>query len=139
MGHENHDKNEEVRGSSDRMFGFVFAVFFLIVALFPLLSGGPPRRWGLIVSFLFAAIALIVPAILAPLNKLWMRFGWLLHKLVNPIVLGVLFYAVVMPTSILMRLFGKDPLRLNLDPSAKSYWIKRDPPSPQPDSMKNQF
>ena len=139
MGHENHARNEEVRGSSDRVFGFVFAVFFLMVALFPLLSGGSPWRWGLIGSFLFAAIALTVPAVLAPLNKLWMRFGWLLHKLVSPIVLGVLFYVVVTPTSILMRLFGKDPLRLSLDPSAKSYWIKRDPPGPQPDSMKNQF
>lgn len=132
-----HDINRE--GSSDRTFGLVFAAFFLVVAALPLLHGGPVREWALIVAAVFAAAALAVPRILAPLNRLWMRFGALLHRIVSPVALGILFYGVVAPTGLLMRLFGKDPLRLKFDREAPSYWIDRVPSGPEPPSLKNQF
>ncbi len=80
-----------------------------------------------------------MPSLLAPLNRVWTKFGLLLHKVVSPIVLGVMFYLVITPTGLLMRLFGKDPLRLKFDGTAKSYWIPREPPGPKPDSIKDQF
>jgi hypothetical protein len=84
-------------------------------------------------------VALVYPRLLAPLNKLWLKFGLLLYKVMNPLVLGLLFFVTITPIGIVMRLFGKDFLRLRLDRSAKSYWIERTPPGPPPQSMKNQF
>jgi len=92
-----------------------------------------------VVSGLFLLLAVLVPRVLAPANRLWTKFGLLLHHIVSPLALGVLFFLVVTPTGLLMRLFGKDPLRLRFDPAADSYWIKRDPPGPAADSLKNQF
>lgn len=129
----------QIETSSDRSFGIVFAVFFAIVALLPLLNAHPLRMWALFVSVLFLVPALLLPQSLAPLNKLWAKFGALLHCVVSPIALGVLFFLVVTPTGLLMRLLGNDPLRLRLDRSAKSYWIKRAPPGPDAESLKNQF
>ena len=88
---------------------------------------------------IFLLLAALVPGVLAPANRLWTKFGLLLHHIVSPIALGILFFLVVTPTGLLMRLFGKDPLRLRFDPDADSYWIKRDPPGPAADSLKNQF
>jgi hypothetical protein len=87
----------------------------------------------------FVVIAILKPALLAGLNRQWLKFGILLGKVVSPVALGVLFYGVVAPIGVLMRLTGKDPLRLKLDSSANSYWIPRKPPGPPPDSMNNQF
>lgn len=131
--------NAPVQGSSDRAFGFVFTVVFLIIACYPLLTGQGVRLWSLAVAGIFLLLALVVPGVLAPANRLWMKFGMLLHAIVSPIALGILFYLVVTPTGLLMRLLGKDPLRLRFDPAADSYWIKRDPPGPAPDSLNNQF
>lgn len=128
-----------VEGSSDRSFGLVFTVFFAIVALLPLLHGGKARLWAAGLSGIFLLLAWWVPAILAPLNRLWMRFGLLLHRIVSPLALGILFFLVVTPTGLLMRLFGKDPLRLKRDEAAASYWIERDPPGPAADSLKQPF
>jgi len=125
--------------SSDRAFGFVFAAFFAIVALLPLWRGAPVRLWALIAALVFLGAAIVIPRALAPLNRLWLRFGELLNRITSPIALAILFYGVVMPTGIAMRLFGKDPLRLRRDAQARSYWIDRDPPGPPPDSLKNQF
>jgi hypothetical protein len=91
------------------------------------------------VAAAFAILALLWPALLAPLNKLWLKLGLLLFKVVNPIVLGLLFYVIVAPIGLLMRALSKDPLRLRREPEALSYWIVRSPPGPEPDSMKNQF
>lgn len=124
---------------SDRKFGLLFFVVFLMVGLFPLLAHHEIRIWGLIVSGLFLVAALVVPRALRPLNVVWMRLGWVLNKIVSPIILGALFFLAVMPMGLFMRLRGKDLLRLKLDPSAKSYWIERTPPGPAPDTMKNQF
>ena len=129
----------QLQSSSDRSFGFVFAAVFLIVALYPLLHAGGIRIWAAIVSGLFLLLAALVPTILAPANRAWTKFGLLLHNIVSPLALGILFFLVVTPTGLLMRLFGKDPLRLRFDPAATSYWIKRDPPGPAADSLNNQF
>jgi hypothetical protein len=93
----------------------------------------------LAVAAAFAAVAVLAPAWLAPMNRLWFRFGMLLHHVVNPIVMGVLFFAVILPIALLMRAFGKDPLRLKHDAQASTYWIAREPPGPAPGSMRKQF
>ncbi len=129
----------QIQSSSDRSFGFVFAAVFLIIALYPLLNAQGIRIWSIVVAGIFLLLATLVPRVLGLANRLWTKFGLLLHNLVSPIALGILFFFVVTPTGLLMRLFGKDPLRLCFDPAADSYWIKRDPPGPAADSLKNQF
>lgn len=138
---DGHSANytEKPKSSSNRSFGFVFSVFFLIVALLPLASGHNPRLWAVVVSLAFAAIALVWPVALAPFNRVWTQIGSLLHKVVSPISLGILFFGVVTPTAFFMRIFGKDSLRLKLDKNATTYWIERAPPGPAPESFKNQF
>lgn len=139
MGHESLQRERQVEGSSNRSFGIVFAVVFAIIALFPLLFGGALRWWSVVIALAFLALALLAPATLAPLNRIWMRFGLLLHKIVSPIVLGIMFFLVVTPIGLLMRATGKDPLRLRLDKSARTYWIDRTPPGPKPESLTDQF
>lgn len=129
----------QVQGSSDRSFGFIFAVVFLLIGLYPLLNSGGTRVWAMAVSGAFLLLAALIPGVLAPANRLWTRFGLLLHNIVSPLALGFLFFLVVTPTGLLMLLFAKDPLRLRFDPAAESYWISRDPPGPAADSLKNQF
>lgn len=137
--HETMSRDEEIKGSSDRTFGLVFTSVFLIVGLLPLTGGGSPRVWALIVAGLFLAVALVSPGILAPLNRLWTRFGLLLHKITNPIIMGLVFFLTVTPTALIMKIMGKDPLNRKIDRGAKSYWIDRRPPGPSPETMKNQF
>jgi len=139
MSHEDLTREDEVEGSSDRSFGIVFAVVFLIIAFIPLLHSGAVRWWSAGVAAAFGVVAFTVPSILAVPNRLWMKFGLLLAKIVSPIALGILFYLVFMPVGLVMRIAGKDPLRLRFDPAAKSYWIPRSPPGPDPKSMTNQF
>lgn len=124
---------------SDRSFGLVFTAFFLIIGLLPLLHGRSLRVWALGIAGVFVIAALFAPRALALPNRLWARFGALLNRIVSPIALGILFYGVVTPIGRLMRLFGKDPLRLKFDPEAKSYWIVRAEPGPSGESLKNQF
>lgn len=139
--HEDLNRKDEpkVVGSTDRAFGLVMAGFFAIVAAWPLLSGAEPRWWSLAVASGFALFALVAPKALAPLNRLWMAFGLLLHRVTNPIFLGVIFFLAVMPMGLLMRALGKDLLRLKIDKSAPSYWIGREPPGPPPGTMNRQF
>ena len=125
--------------SSDRAFGWVFAAVCAIVALYPILKGHAWRPGWMAGAALFALVALFRPALLAPLNRLWYRLGLALHAVVNPVVMALIFVVAVVPTGLLMRVFGKDPLRLRRDPKAASYWIRRTPPGPEPDSLKNQF
>lgn len=124
---------------SNRSFGLVFVAVFLVVGLLPLLGHRPVRWWALAVSPGILVISFALPGVLTPLNRVWMKFGLLLHKIVSPIILGIVFFLTVWPTGFLMRLCGKDPMRRKFDPSAKSYWILREPPGPEPKSMTNQF
>lgn len=139
MAHEDLQRIQHVEGSSDRTFGLVFAGLFTVIACSPLLHGEKPHWWAFGVAAVFALVALVKPALLAGLNRLWIKLGALLGKVVSPIALGLLFYGVLTPLGAVMRLTGKDPLRLKLDPGADSYWIRREPPGPPPESMTNQF
>ena len=131
-----HDDGE---GSSDRSFGFVFAVVFGLIGLYNAWHAGKAWPWLALVAAGFLAVALLRPVLLARLNKLWMKFGLLLAMIVNPIVLGILYFLVFTPMALLARLVGKDFLKLKREPQAKSYWIVRDPPGPEAVSMKDQF
>jgi hypothetical protein len=129
----------EIKGSSNRAFGLVFSGVFVLIALYPSFGGGAIRIWSLIVASIFLLLALAIPSLLAPSNRLWMKFGELLHRIVSPVALGIVFYVTVLPTGLILRLLGKDSLRLHFDPKAESYWIKRDPPGPAAESFNNQF
>jgi predicted membrane metal-binding protein len=98
-----------------------------------------PRWWLLALALLFGLVALVAPRILAPLNRIWLRFGLALHWIVNPVVMAVLYYLAVVPTGLIVRLTGKDLLRLRSNAGAASYWVRREPPGPQPDSMTKQY
>lgn len=141
--HENYSHGDDVKVGSERSFGLVFAAVFALVALWPLFvhanEEGTLRFWALCVAGFFAITALTMPSFLAPLNRLWFRFGLLLHKIVNPLVMGFLFFLTVTPIAMLMRIFSKRPLDLRFKDEATSYWIDRTPPGPSPESMKKQF
>ena len=139
MAHESFQREEQVQGSSNRSFGLVFATVFASVGLLPLFFGGSIRSWALIVAGAFALAACAFPKVMAPLNVLWTKVGLLLHRVVSPIVLGIMFFLVFTPIGLLMRLLGNDPLRLGFDKNARSYWIERTPPGPPPESLKDQF
>jgi Saxitoxin biosynthesis operon protein SxtJ len=130
---------DAVKPSSNRTFGIVFAVFFALIAVLPMLRGHAVRRWALPVSALFLWAALAAPKLLSPLNRAWTGLGSLLHAVVNPLVLGILFYLVFTPFGWVLRRMGKDFLRLRPAPGAPSYWIPRQPPGPRPESMSRQF
>ncbi len=137
--HESATHEHEIKTASDRSFGFVFAAIFLGIGLLPLFKSGGVLVWSLVLSGLFATAAAVSPPVLGPLNRMWTAFGLWLNKIVSPIVMGFLFFLVVTPMGVCMRLFGKDLLRLKFDPKAKSYWIPREPPGPDPQTMSNQF
>ncbi|MEW6589802.1 MAG: SxtJ family membrane protein [Pseudomonadota bacterium] len=137
--HEALHRDETVKTSSDRFFGLLFFVVFLLIALWPLLKGKPVYPIPLGIALAFLAAALVVPKWLAPLNRLWMKFGELLHRIVSPVILGIMFFGVITPVGWLMRLAGKDLLRTKFDRDADSYWIRREPPGPESSSMKRQF
>ena len=139
MAHEDLSRKQQIEGSSDRSFGLVFAGVFLVVACWPLFNRDLPRWWALGVAVVFAIVAIWKPALLTHPNRQWTKLGVLLGKVVSPIALGILFYSVITPIGAVMRLTGKDPLRLKLDSGTDSYWISRKPPGPRPDSMTNQF
>lgn len=125
--------------SSDRAFGLVMAAFFVFVGLWPIYPGGQLRLWALAVAAIFFAAALVVPHRLAVMNRLWMRLGTVLHGLITPIALGIVFFFVVLPVGLLMRVSGNRPLALDFDQAAKSYWTPREPPGPDPQTLSDQF
>ena len=126
---------DEIKISSNRSFGIVFFIVFLLIALYPLLKGNDLRIWSLVISFIFLALGLINSKILTPLNRLWFKFGLLLGKFISPLIMGIIFFFVVTPIGIIMRLFKKDLLNLKYN-KKETYWIdKSDPKS----KMKNQF
>lgn len=137
--HEDFRRDDEVKGSSNRSFGLVIGCALLVIALLPLRSGGDPRWWLAATAGTVAALALLSPRVLAPFNRVWTKFGLVLSKITNPVVMGAMFYGVITPAGLVMRLLGKDPMRRKFSPEDPSYWIEREPPGPKPDSMPNQY
>ena len=126
---------DEIKISSNRSFGIVFFIVFLLIALYPLLKGNDLRIWSLIISFIFLALGLINSKILTPLNRLWFKFGLLLGKFISPLIMGIIFFVVVTPIGIIMRLLKKDLLNLKYN-KKETYWINKSGPKSK---MKNQF
>ncbi|MFZ5689630.1 MAG: SxtJ family membrane protein [Pseudomonadota bacterium] len=129
----------DVAMDSERSFGLVFACVFALIGFVPWLLGHGWRPWALIVAAIFLAVALVFPRLLRPLNFIWFKLGLALHHIVNPVIMALIFFGAVLPTGLMVRLFGKDLLRLKRDPHAKSYWIERVPPGPDAQSMTRQF
>ena len=126
---------QKIKTSSNKSFGIVFFIVFLIIALYPMIKGGDLRLWSLIVSLIFLILGLINSNILTPLNRLWFKFGIFLGKIVSPIILGTIFFLIVTPTGLLLRLFGKDVINLKYNKN-NSYWIKKTGPK---SNMRDQF
>lgn len=135
----NEPTEDQLKLPSNRSFGFVMATFFLIVAFLPLVHGKPVRGWVLILSVSLVFVAVYWPRVLAPFNRIWMRVGLLMHKIVSPIVLAAIFFLIVTPTGLLVRLVGKELLKKKLEPAAESYWVERQSNSTEANSMHNQF
>lgn len=135
--HEDLSRRETPKGSSDREFGVVFAGFAAIVGGVQFWNQSASWWWWLAAAALLLSVALFRPAALAPFNRLWTGLGHILYRVVNPVVMAVLFFLVILPTGLLLRLMGKDPMRRRFDPAATTYWIRRDPSAPA--TMKNQF
>ena len=128
-------KNTEIKISSNKSFGVVFFIVFLIVSIYPLINNGELRIWSLITAIIFLILGLINSKVLTPLNKLWFKFGLLLGKVVSPLIMGIIFFFVVTPTAFIMRIIGKDLLNLKFN-NKKTYWIEKTGPKSK---MKNQF
>ena len=126
---------DDVKISSNRSFGIVFFVVFALIALYPLINNGEIRTWSVIISLIFLILGLLNSIILTPLNKLWFKFGIFLGKVISPLIMGIIFFLVVTPIGLIMRLLGKDVLNLKYNTN-KSYWIEKNGPK---NKMKNQF
>jgi hypothetical protein len=137
--HESYSRNEAVVSGSDRSFGIVMAAVFALLSLLNWWHNGHLWCWTGGIAVVFVGAALLCPVLLRPLNWFWLRFGLLLHRVMNPIVMALVFFGAVLPTGLIMRAWGKDLLRLERQPDATSYWIERQPPGPTPESMRDQF
>src|SRR5713101_6411959 len=128
--HEEFDREKKIERSSERSFGLVMAAVLAIMTFTPLLRENPGeiRWWALALCGIFLVLAVFWQAPLKPLNTAWTKLGLVLYHVVNPIVLGLLFFLTITPLAVLMRVLGKDPLRLRRDPKVSSYWILREPP-----------
>jgi predicted membrane metal-binding protein len=124
--HEDLQRTAEEPQATERSFGLVFSAVFALVAFLRLLDDHPVRWWAVAVSAAFLILGLFAPRTLVLPNKLWMKFGKLLHHIVSPVVMSLLFIVAVIPTAVILRLMGRDPLRLKLDKKAASYWQKRE-------------
>tara|TARA_Y100001970_G_scaffold27314_1_gene33284 strand:- start:183 stop:575 length:393 start_codon:yes stop_codon:yes gene_type:complete len=129
-------KHKEIKTGSNKSFGIVFFVIFIIIALWPLLKNENIRIWSIIISIIFLTLGLLNSKILTPFNKLWMRLGILLGAIVSPIVMGVVYFVVITPIGLIMKIFGKDVLNLKIDKNKNTYWtLKKKIAS----KMKDQF
>ena len=128
-------KENNIKIGTNKSFGIVFFLFFLIVSLFPLFKNENIRVWSLIIAIIFLILGLLNSKFLTPLNKIWFKFGILLGNFVSPIVMSIVFFVIVTPTSIIMRVLGKNLLNLKKD-NKKTYWVER---SKIQSKMKNQF
>jgi hypothetical protein len=137
--HEVFSRDEKIVAGSDRSFGVVMALALAALSLLNAWHSGRLWPWTGGLAALFLAAGLVRPSILHPLNLIWLKFGLLLHQVVNPVVMALVFYGTVWPTGLIMRWMGKDLLRLKREPGAESYWIVRKPPGPSPETMRDQF
>ena len=128
-------KNTEIKIGSNKSFGVVFFIVFLLIAIYPLINNGELRIWSSIIAIIFLILGLINSKVLTPLNKLWFKFGLLLGKVISPIIMGIIFFLVVTPIALIMKIIGRDLLNLKFN-KGKTYWIEKNDPK---SSMKNQF
>ena len=126
---------DDIKIGSNRSFGLVFFIVFLLIAAYPLLDQGGIKVWALLISLFFLTFGLLNSKVLTPLNKIWFRFGIFLGKLVSPLIMGIIFFLVVTPIGLIMKLLKKDLLNLRFNKN-KSYWIEKKEPK---SNMKNQF
>ena len=127
---------KQINLPTNRNFGLVFFIVFLIISLWPLLSQNEIRYWALISSIIFLILGLLNSNMLLPLNKIWMQFGIFLGKIISPIIMALIFFIIVTPIGLLMRLLRRDLLNLKYNKKSKSYWIEKTGPKSK---MKNQF
>tara|TARA_B100000989_G_C19519426_1_gene463378 strand:- start:2020 stop:2406 length:387 start_codon:yes stop_codon:yes gene_type:complete len=126
---------EEIKISTNKNFGIVFFFVFLIIAFYPLINSNEVRIWSILVSIIFLILGLLNSKILTPLNKIWFKFGFILGKIISPIIMAIIFFVVVSPIGLFMRLLKKDLLNLKYN-KKRSYWIEKNEPVSK---MKNQF
>ena len=126
---------DDIKISSNKSFGIVFSVVFLLIAIYPLTNGEDIRIWSGIISFIFLVLGLLNSSILTPLNKIWFKFGIILGKIISPVIMAIIFFLVVTPTGLIMRILRRDILNLKYNQN-KSYWIEKEGPKSK---MKNQF
>ena len=126
---------DNIKIGSNRSFGIVFFILFLLVALYPTINSEGIRMWSIIVSLIFLILGLLNSKILTPLNKVWFKFGILLGRVISPLIMGVIFFFVVTPIGLIMRILGKDVLNLKYN-NNKTYWIEKTGPKSK---MRNQF
>ena len=125
----------DIKIGSNRSFGIVFFIVFLLISIYPIFNEGSIRLWSLLIAVIFLILGLLNSKFLTPLNKAWFKFGMILGKFISPIVMGVIFFGVVTPIALIMRVLGKDLLNLKYNGN-KSYWIEKSGPKSK---MKNQF
>ena len=128
--------NYEIKISTEKNFGIVFSIFFLIISFYPLIYQKNINYWTLVISFIFLTLGIFFPKILKKPNYLWFKFGIFLGSIISPIIMGLVFFFTVTPTGIMMRLMGKDILKQKIDKKTYTYWINSEP---KDQSMKNQF
>ncbi|MBP5858134.1 hypothetical protein KAJ83_14030 [Marivibrio halodurans] len=140
--HESYDREDRTKMGSERAFGLVFVVVFTVIAAGKFFAGNVslfwPAFWASLAAIMLG-LAVFRPLLLRPLNRIWFKFGMILHKIVNPIVMGLVFFLTITPIGLVMRILGRRPLDLEFDPKADSYWIDRTPPGPPPGSFDNQY
>ena len=129
-------RKKNIKISSNKSFGIVFFVVFLIIGIYPLLNKGEIITWSIYTSIIFLILGLFNSNILTPINRIWIKFGFLIGNLISPIILGFIFFTVVVPTGLIMRILKNNFLGIKFDKDLKSYWIKKEK---QISSMKNQF
>jgi hypothetical protein len=137
--HENLLRSEEIAGPSNRRFGLTIGAACILVGGIRWLYAHSHSEWWLGAGLVVALLAVFWPAVLAPFNRVWLKLGLVLYRIVNPVVMTLLYVSTIVPVGVLLLLSGKDPLRLKPRPDAASYWIEREPPGPAVEGMKNQF
>ena len=137
--HERLTREKQVAPGSERSFAIVMSLALAVIGCINFWHNGRIWPWLGVIIVLLVIAACFAPALLRPLNRLWFQFGLLLHAVVNPLIMGLVFFGAVLPTGFVMRTLGKDPLRLKVEGNRESYWVKRRPPGPAPETMKDQF